>query len=181
MILMRLMILSLFHRKFNKKGIFEVVGGLMVFVIVCIVILLALGIFFNRVDPALKKVMNIVNESHVESVTSHNIISNMYNDYSGYFDSAFLLVFGVFWIAGLLIGYYVDYGRFVLVLMIFILIALLFVAGMLSNYWQETGADSSMAGRTSYPFTYWILDHLMLAILLIVGSSLVVNLIKDNG
>ena len=171
--------LTLYRRKFNKKGLFEQVGALMVFVIVAIVLLVSLGIFFNRVDPALKEVLVKINDSYVETEQAHEMLTTLHDDYSGYFDSAFLFVFGVFWIAGCIIGYYADYGRFILVLMIFVLIALLFVAGMLSNYWQETADSDSMAGRTSYPFTYWILDHLMLAILLIVGSSLVINIIKD--
>lgn len=173
--------MTLYRHRFNKKGLFEQVGALMVFVIVAIVMFLVLGIFFNRVDPAMKQVLDIANRSNsINTEQAHDMITAGYDDYSGYFDSAFLFVFAVFWIAGLLIGYYADYGRFILVMMILVLVGLLFVAGMLSNYWQETADSDSMAGRTSYPYTYWILDHLMLAILLIVGSSLVVNIIKDS-
>jgi len=159
----------------NKKGF-----GIIIFALVVLVMMMVVGSFFLYSDPYLKRVYEIA-ETKVESNMSQTMITNASASHSSFFDAAFMFLFIGLWAAGLIIGYYSDYGRFALVFLIFCLAILLFAAGIVTDYWDETlSVNDNIATRASYPMTYFLLDQLAVTLLVVIGSSILVSVMKDN-
>lgn len=157
----------------NKKGV-----GLFGFGIVVLVGLLIIGIFFVTISPIANRLFGIA-EDYVDSPNATAIITNAEAKYDNWLDGAFLFLFGGIWAAGLLIGYYSDYGKVVLAIMIFMLAVLLFAAGGLTDYWEEKGEGDQFASPSEFPNTYFILDNFLLVLLVILGSSIIISVARD--
>lgn len=159
----------------NKKGF-----GIIIMVLVCFIFLLVLGTFYTFSDPYLKRVYSKA-ENYVDSNASKQMIANASSQHSSFFDAAFLFCFIGVWAAGLIIGYYSEYGRFALLFMIFLMAIVLIGGGKMTDYWTDHLSErDGIASRSSYPSTYYILDHLSIMMLLVLGSSIFIVVLKDN-
>jgi len=158
----------------NKKGI-----GLIGLGLLAIVGLMLMGMFYLSIDGFTKNIYDRVENSYLESNLSKEIVNERSSQQSDTWDAAFLFLFAGIWIAGLIIGYYSDYGRFIMVFMIFLLLILLWGSGTVLNYWEEQSQSDLLASQADYPYTYFLLDNLLLITLVIVGSGFMVHFMRD--
>lgn len=159
----------------NKKGGIEVIGV----ALTALVILIVMALFFIKMDPFQKRILQRA-DSFIDDANASLIITNAEARYSGTWDSAFLFLFGGFWFAALLVGYNTDNGVIWMILIFLLMVFILLAAGMLSNYWDRATDSGTVASSGDYPYTYFLMDNFMRVILLIVGSGVLVGVIKEN-
>jgi hypothetical protein len=160
----------------NKKGI-----GLVVFGIAVMILLAVIGIFFVVFDGIADTAYDIA-EDYVDSPNATAMITGAQAKTNVWWDSAFLFLFIGIWIGGLLISYYSDdYGKFILVFMIFILSGILFGVGELQDYWMELVEDSdNIASPDEYPNIHFIMNNYLWIWLVILASSMIVMVVRDR-
>jgi hypothetical protein len=159
-----------------KKG-FGIIGlGLFV-----LVMLIVIGTFFLYTDSYFKSIYSTA-ETFVDYQPSKDMITNASASHSSYWDTVYAFLLIGLWSAGLIIGYYSDNGRFALVFMVFLFAILLYAAGILTGYWNDSLSQNvHIASRNLYPFIYFILDQLAITLLVLVGSSILVGVMKDSN
>lgn len=160
--------------KTNKKGI-----AIIPILLLGMILLLVVGIFFIKLDPITTRVYNIADNYVAGSTVAQNIITQRENDSHTFWDAAFLFMFAGIWFSCLIIGYYSDYGNFVLVIMILLMAIMGWVASDLSDYWIHVSSQSDVSTVVNYPYTYFILDNFLWMIILVMGSAVIVSIVRD--
>lgn len=159
----------------NKRGI-----GIVIFGLFFIILLLVMGIFYVVFDPIADRVYDMADD-RIEDANASAIITNAAAKTNNWWDSAFLFLFGTMWIGGLLIGYYSeDFGVLVLILMIVCLTIMLFAAGALTEFWERVTDGDNVATSTEYPYTYFILNNFIITTLVVLGSSVVILVMRNR-
>lgn len=171
---MTLRIMTLRIGEHNKKGVFQTIPV----IIVLGIFLFATALFLVKVDRPIKEVLNHSKE-YVSSSQAQNIITTAHNRQSTYWDGVFLLLFGVLWFGGLLVGYYNEQGGPLMIVFFILLVIALFAVGNFSDYWKEVADEQTVANRGQYPNTYWVLDNLLLCLSVVIASGVIVNHFKE--
>lgn len=161
--------------RINKKGFVQLFIAGLVF---CLFFLL-LGIYLVTFSPIQHKIMNLTREN-THSTQADAIIDNVDQHYDGWMDGAFVLIFTILWVVGLVIGYHSEQGPFLMLIFFILIVFVLMVAGQLSDYWKDyVDENDAVATRAYYPMTYYLLDNLMWSLLIVFASGLAVNILKN--
>jgi uncharacterized membrane protein len=108
-------------------------------------------------------------------------VADMEERFPQWMDNAFLILFGLFYVLGLVASYYADSNAWFLIIDV-ILIVLLFVASMyFSNLYDSfITEDGFTSFSIDFPVTDWVMSHLLLVIIVMLLSFFVVIYYKNR-
>ena len=98
--------------------------------------------------------------------------SSLQANYAPVFDQMFALFIAVLWIALIVTTYLIDTNPTFFII-VFIMIVIIFIVGMeLSNEYEELSEDDDLSNAASdFPFTNWIMDHILQILIAMVISA----------
>jgi hypothetical protein len=144
-----------------------------------IIVLVAFGMFtivgykiFGDLNTDIQSDASLSNQTK-------SIVENAHAVYPSTMDNGFVIVLGLLWLFVIIASVMIDSHPMFMVVSVLLFIFVLGIAMMLSNAFQEFTADGELIGfDAAFPFTYWILNHLLTFIILIGASILIAMFAK---
>jgi hypothetical protein len=139
-----------------------------------IIVLIAFGIcaiigykIFGELNTDIQGDSDLSNQTKQVVSTAHTV-------YPSVMDNGFMIIMGLLWLFVIIASVMIDSHPMFLVISILLFVFVLGIAMLLSNSFQEFAADSEFVGFDStFPFTYWVLEHL-LTVIIIMGASVMI-------
>ena len=161
-------------KKMNKKGFIGVAIMIIVFLVVFAIINLVIGKAFGDINE-------FIQDDDMMSNTSKAVVQDLDTRYDATFDGAFILVFGLLFIMGIVFSWLSDSSPLFMVLAIIFMIFLLLGSMVLSNVWADFTSDDEFAGSaTDTPMTNWILSNYLLVSLMMIGVMIFTMVLKSR-
>jgi len=99
------------------------------------------------------------------STTAKAKLQDLDDRFPATMDGAFALIFGLLFLVGVVASLLFDSHPSFIVIIIVLMIFLMLAGGYLSNSWDEFIVDSSVSSfSSSFPYTSFIMDNLLLVI-----------------
>lgn len=115
---------------------------------------------FDEIKPVLDDDINVT-----EATTMY---TNLYNNTPNVLDGAVVTILVLLWVGAIALSFRIDTNPVFFVFNIFLLLAFVVVAMILSNTVEDIGTDLSLWG--SFPMSYFITTHIVYFIFAIAGS-----------
>jgi hypothetical protein len=150
-------------------------GNVSIEVIIICVVLLAFSLAAIYVYGIFTSVMDDVRADPEISDTAKAPTEQLEAQYPSIFDSAFLIILIVLWLAAIISAFQIDTYPIFFGISVFALVVILCVPPILANSFEETMDDETTDFSTSFPFMFYIMGHL-LEISIFIGASVLVSL-----
>ena len=158
----------------SKKGMIGIV-------ITLTITLLLFGLISLFVYKAFDEINIMIQDDDSLTPNSKAIVGSLHNRYPATLDGAFVVVFALLWILGMVAGYMADNSPLFLIVAIVFILFLLIAAAVFSNVWAEVIAESEVDQfKNSFPYTDFILNHFLLVGLTISASIVIIMYLKGR-
>lgn len=156
--------------KYKKKGM---LSGNFLIVLVMLFVLSIIFIVgykaFTDINTDLQLDSDLSNESKA-------ISADLHNRYPSTFDGAFAVFLVLSWLFVIVAGFYVDTHPILFAVMILILVAILFLAAIFANSYDEVVAEDEFSGlEDNFPILNFTVSNLLI-VALVMGISIIVSL-----
>ena len=158
----------------SKKGFMgEIITVVIVLAIFGVISLLTFN-FFTDIN-------NDIQASSDMNTEAKASVNDLHSRFASTFDGAFIVIFTLLWILGIVAAYMSDNNPLFLILIVVALIFLLIIAGFMSNVWDDISSDEDINYTESFPFTNFILDNFLITAGAIIGSIVTTMYMKARG
>ena len=161
--------------KRKKSLISSSKGNVSIEVVIIVVVLLAFSFAAIYVYGVFNSVMDDLREDEDISDASLAPTEQLESQYPSIFDTAFLIIFIVLWLAAIISAFQIDTYPIFFGISVFALIVILCVPPILGNTFEEAMNDETTDYSESFPIMFYVMQHI-LQLSIFVGASVLVAL-----
>lgn len=148
----------------------------MIMVLIFLVVLAISSLFvykaFNEINTDLQADLDL-------STQSKAVVDDLHTRYPSTMDNVFITVLSLLFILAIVASYFTDENPFWIIVIIFLLIVSMLLAGIFSNVWEEITDDAEITFETSFPMTNYLLDNYMI-VFAVVGMVIGLTIYLKN-
>lgn len=151
-------------------------GNVSIEVVIIAVVLLTFSIAAIFIYQPFTEIMDDLREDEDISATALAPAESLETKYPSIFDSAFLIILIVFWLAAIISAFQIDTYPLFFGISVFALLVILCVPPILGNAFEDTMNDGTVNDYSeSFPIMFYIMEHI-LQFSIFIGASVLVSL-----
>lgn len=160
---------------FNKKAQYVELTVTLVFIIAFVLVAIFVYQAFSEVNDDIQADAEFSTESKAT-------VADLENSMPSLFDGIGILILVGMWVVSLVVAYNSDGNPLMVIIALFIVVALGFVAMVLSNTWAEVYNDDETASfAVDFPIMNYVFENYLVVIVIMCFSVLLVGVYRGGG